>query len=128
MGGQIPMLFASAITVIPHIQSGKVRAIAVTSLTRYEGLPNVPTIAETLEGFEMPSWLAFFGPANLPAAITQRLSGEIQKALRDPDVKQKLSDSGLVVVAGGPAELAAMQKKDYELKGRLIREAGVKPE
>ncbi|MFL5102935.1 MAG: Bug family tripartite tricarboxylate transporter substrate binding protein, partial [Xanthobacteraceae bacterium] len=122
MGGQIPMLFASAITVIPHIQSGKVRAIAVTSAARYEGLPNVPAVAETLEGFEMPSWLAFFGPAGLPEPVARRLSDEILKALRDPEVKAKLSASGLVVVAGGPAELAAAQRRDYELKGRLIRE------
>ncbi|CAA9414621.1 MAG: BUG/TctC family periplasmic protein [uncultured Ramlibacter sp.] len=126
MGAQIPMLFASAITVIPHIQSGRVRAIAITSPTRYEGLPNVPTMGETLTGFEMPSWLAFFGPANLPEPVARRLSDEILKALRDPEVKAKLTSSGLAVVAGGPADLAATQRKDYELKGRLIREAGVK--
>jgi tripartite-type tricarboxylate transporter receptor subunit TctC len=128
MGGQIPMLFASAITVIPHIQSGRVKAIAVTSAQRYEGLPNVPTFAETLVGFEMPSWLAFFGPANMPPPVARRLSEEIVKALQDPEVKAKLTASGMVVVAGGPAELAAMQRKDYELKGKLIREAGVKGE
>ncbi len=128
MGGQIPMLFASAITVIPHIQSGRVRAIAVTSAQRYDGLPNVPTVAETLQGFEMPSWLAFFGPANLPAPVAKRLNEEILKALQDPEVKAKLTASGMVVVAGGPAELTAMQRKDHELKGKLIREAGVKGE
>jgi tripartite-type tricarboxylate transporter receptor subunit TctC len=128
MGNQIPMLFASAITVIPHIQGGRLRAIGVTGATRYEGLPNVPTMAETLPGFEVPSWLAFFGPAHIPEPMAKRLSDEILKALRDPEVKTKLTDSGLVVVAGGPAELAAMQRKDYELKGKLIREAGVKAE
>ncbi len=128
MGGQIPMLFASAITVMPHIQSGKLRAIAVTSTQRYDGLASVPTVAETLAGFEMPSWLAFFGPANLPEPVARRLSDEIVKALRDPEVKAKLTQSGLVVVAGGPAELAAVQRKDHDLKGRLIREANVKPE
>jgi tripartite-type tricarboxylate transporter receptor subunit TctC len=128
IGGQIPILFASAITVLPHIQAGSVRAIAVTSRTRYEGLPDVPTMAETLEGFDMPSWLAFFGPANLPEAVARRLSDEIVKALRDPVVKMKLTYAGLVVVAGGPAELAEAQRTDFELKGRLIREVGVKPE
>jgi tripartite-type tricarboxylate transporter receptor subunit TctC len=128
MGGQIPMLFASAITVIPHIQSGKLRAIAMTSSQRYEGLPTVPTMAETLAGFEVPSWLAFFGPANMPPAVSKRLSDEIVNALRDPEVKAKLSAAGLVVVAGGPAELAALQRKDYEFKGKLIRDAGVKAE
>lgn len=128
LGGQIPMLFASAITVIPHIQAGRLRAIGVTSASRYEGLPNVPSIADTLPGFEVPSWLAFFGPAQMPEPVSTRLSDEILKALRDPEVRTKLTDSGLVVVAGGPAELSAMQRKDYELKGKLIREAGIKAE
>ncbi|WP_167772602.1 Bug family tripartite tricarboxylate transporter substrate binding protein [Ramlibacter henchirensis] len=126
IGGQIPMLFASAITVIPHIQGGRAKAIAITSAARWEKMPNVPTIAETLEGFDVPSWLAFFGPANLPAPIASRLSGEIVKALNDPEVKAKLTESGLIVVGGGPRELADMQRKDYELKGRIIRDAGVK--
>jgi tripartite-type tricarboxylate transporter receptor subunit TctC len=128
LGGQIPMVFASAITVIPHINTGRLRAIGVTSAKRYEGLPNVPTIAETLPGFEVPSWLAFFGPAHMPEPIAKRLSDEILKALRDPQVKSKLSESGLEVVAGGPAELSAVQRKDFELKGKLIREAGIKAE
>ncbi|MDB5900145.1 MAG: tripartite tricarboxylate transporter substrate binding protein [Ramlibacter sp.] len=128
LGGQIPMLFASLITVLPHVQAGKLRAIGVTGATRYEGLPNVPTLGETLAGFDVPSWLAFFGPANLPAPVARRLSDELLKALRDPEVKAKLTESGLVVVAGGPAELAALQKRDYEFKGKLIREAGVKAE
>jgi len=126
MGNQIAMLFASAITVIPHIQAGRLRAIGITTAQRWDKLPNVPTIAETIEGFDVPSWLAFFGPANMPAPVAKKLSDEILKALRDPEVRSKLSDAGLVVVAGGPAELAEVQRKDHELKGRIIRDANVK--
>jgi tripartite-type tricarboxylate transporter receptor subunit TctC len=126
LGGQIPMLFTSAITILPHLQSGKARAIALTGSQRWDRLPNVPIIAETIEGFDVPSWLAFFGPANLPAPVAKRLSDEIVKALREPDMKAKLSESGLVVVAGGPAELAEVQRKDYDLKGRIIKEANIK--
>jgi tripartite-type tricarboxylate transporter receptor subunit TctC len=128
IGGQIPMLFASAITVIPHIQSGKVKAIAVTGSKRYEGLPNVPTMAESIPGIEMPSWLAFFGPAKMPEAVTKKLSDELVKVLRDPEVKAKLSTAGMDVVAGGSTELAELQKREFEQRGKLIREANIKVE
>lgn len=128
IGGQILILFTSAITALPHIQSGKLRAIGVTSATRYAGMPEVPAIAETIPGFDVISWLAFFGPARLPAPITKRLGEEIVKALKEPDVKEKMDAAGLIVVAGGPDQLAALQRKDYEFKGALIRSAGIKPE
>lgn len=128
LGAQIPMVFASVITVLPHIRNGKLRAIGVTSANRYEMLPEVPTMAETLPGFEVPSWLAFFGPAKMPPPVAKRLSDELVKSLREPDIKAKLTDAGMEVVAGGPDELAALQRKDYELKGRLIQDAGIKPE
>jgi len=126
LGNQVPMVFSSLITVLQHIKAGKLRAIAVTSAQRYEGLPDVPTIAETLEGFDVPSWLAFFGPAGMPADVSTRLSGEIVKALKNPEIAAKLNTAGLVVVAGGGDELREMQKRDFELKGRIIRDADVK--
>jgi tripartite-type tricarboxylate transporter receptor subunit TctC len=129
LAGHLSMVFASAITVLKHIKEGKVRAIAVTDSERYPGLPDVPTVAETVPGFDMPSWLAFFGPANMPAPVAKRLSDELLKAIHTPEVKQKLLDSAIQVVAdGGPKELAALQRKDYEFKGKLIHDAGIKPQ
>jgi tripartite-type tricarboxylate transporter receptor subunit TctC len=129
LGGQLSMVFASAITVLQHIKEGRVRAIAVTGPRRYAGLPDVPTVAETLPDFEVTSWLAFFGPAKMPEPVTQRLSDELVKALQTPEVKKKLADGGMEVVADiGPKALAALQRRDYELKGKLIRDAGVQPE
>ncbi|WP_167784597.1 Bug family tripartite tricarboxylate transporter substrate binding protein [Ramlibacter rhizophilus] len=128
LGGQIPMLFASAITVIPHIQGGKVKAIAVTGGKRAEGLPNVPTMSESIPGIEMPSWLAFFGPAKMPEPVAKKLSDELVKVLRDPEVKAKLATAGMEVVAGGSSELAELQKREFEQRGKLIREANIKVE
>ena len=128
MGGQISLLFASAITVVPHIQSGKVKAIAVTSAKRSGILPNVPTLAESLDGFEMPSWLAFFGPAKMPDAVTRRLSDELVKVLSDPDVRTRLTAAGMDVVAGGQAELTELQRREYQSRGKLIRDANIKGE
>ena len=128
MGGQISLLFASAITVVPHIQSGKVKAIALTSAKRSGILPNVPTRGESLDGFEMPSWLAFFGPAKMPDAVTRRLSDELVKVLSDPEVRARLTAAGMDVVAGGQAELAELQRREYQSRGKLIRDANIKGE
>lgn len=129
MGGQIPALFASAITVIPHIEPGKLKALAVTDTERYPGLPNVPTVAETYEGFAMPSWLAFFAPAGLQPDVARRLSGAIVKALADKEIQEKLGAAGLVVPKDtSPDALADLQKRDMEAKGALIREAGISAE
>jgi tripartite-type tricarboxylate transporter receptor subunit TctC len=128
MGGQISLLFASAITVVPHIQSGKVKAIALTSAKRSGILPNVPTMGESLDGFEMPSWLAFFGPAKMPDAVTRRLSDELVKVLSDPEVRARLTAAGMDVVAGGQAELAELQRREYQSRGKLIRDANIKGE
>jgi tripartite-type tricarboxylate transporter receptor subunit TctC len=128
MGGQISLLFASAITVVPHIQSGKVKAIALTSAKRSGILPNVPTMGESLDGFEMPSWLAFFGPAKMPDAVTRRLSDELVKVLSDPEVRARLTAAGMDVVAGGQAELTELQRREYQSRGKLIRDANIKGE
>ena len=124
VSGQIAMVFSSAISVLPQIRSGKLRPIAMAA-RRYDGLPDVPAIAETLPGFDMSTWLAFFGPAGLPRAIHQRLSGEIVKALRDPEVRRTLDEAGLEVVGEGPEQLAAWVRRDYEARGKLVREAGL---
>ncbi len=128
LGGQIPMVFASMVTALPHIKAGKLRAIGVTQAARYAGLPDVPTIAETVPGFEMNSWLAFFAPAKLPSALTAKLNEEIVKALNDPEVRQKMDSGGLIVVANSPDAFAGQQQRDFEQRGQLIKAAGIKAE
>jgi tripartite-type tricarboxylate transporter receptor subunit TctC len=128
LGGTVPMVFSSLITVLPHIKAGKLRAIAVTSTKREASLPDVPTLAETYAGTEMNSWLGFWAPANLPPAVAQRLSDEIIKALKNPEVRTKLDAAGLVVVALSPAETGALVAREFEARGQLIRSAGIKAE
>lgn len=128
LGGTVPMVFSSLITVLPHIKSGKLRAIAVTSTKREAALPDVPTLGETYAGTEMNSWLGFWGPANLPPAVAQRLSDEIIKALKNPEVRAKLDAAGLVVMALSPAETGALVAREFEARGQLIRSAGIKAE
>lgn len=128
LGGQIPMVFSSLITVLPHIQSGKLRAIAFTQAARYPGLPNVPTFAETLPGFELGSWLGFFAPAGVPAPIAKRLSDELIRALRDPEIQSRLDTAGLAVIASSPQDFAEQVRREFEQRGKLIAGAGIKPQ
>jgi tripartite-type tricarboxylate transporter receptor subunit TctC len=128
VGGQVPLMFSSLVTVAPHIKSGKVRALGFVEAKRYPAMPDVPTIAETLPGFEINSWLGFLGPAGLPPTVQARLHAEIVKALNAPDVRARLEPAGLVVVASTPAEFAAVIKTDLDRRGRLIRAAGIPTE
>ncbi|MFM9884043.1 MAG: Bug family tripartite tricarboxylate transporter substrate binding protein [Burkholderiales bacterium] len=128
MGGQIPMMFASLAAVVQQAKAGKLRLIGVVESSRYGGLPDVPTIGETVRGFELASWLGFFGPAGVPAPIVARLNEEIVKALRAPDVRAKLEPLGLSIMAMTPEASMAMVKSEMEKRGRLIKAAGILPE
>ncbi len=128
MGGQIPMMFASLAAVVQQAKAGKLRLIGVVESARYGGLPDVPTIGETVRGFELASWLGFFGPAGVPAPVVVRLNEEIVKALRAPDVRAKLEPLGLSIMAMTPEASMAMVKSETEKRGRLIKAAGILPE
>ncbi|MGH8683283.1 MAG: Bug family tripartite tricarboxylate transporter substrate binding protein [Burkholderiales bacterium] len=125
VGGQVPLMFSSLVAVAPHIKSGKVRALGVVEAQRYAAMPDVPTIAETLPGFEINSWLGFLGPAGLPPPIQARLQAEIVKALNAPDVRARLEPAGLIVIGNTPAEFSAMIRTDLDKRGRLIKAAGI---
>ncbi len=128
LGGQVPLGFTSLVTAAPHIKAGKLKALAITEKARYKNAPQVPTIAETLPGYEMGSWLAFFAPPNLPPAILKTLHGTITKALNAPDVTAKLEEGGLMVVANTPEQFGAILKADYEFRGKLIKQNNIQAE
>jgi tripartite-type tricarboxylate transporter receptor subunit TctC len=125
LGGQVPLMFSSLVTVAPHIKSGKARPLGVVEAKRYSLMPEIPTIAETVPGFEINSWLGFFGPAGLPPGIQARLQTEIVKALNAPDVRARLEPAGLVVIGSTPGELATLVRTDLDKRGRLIKAAGI---
>ncbi len=117
LGGHIGMAFLSLSAVVPHLNTGKVRMIAMVEKTRYSAMPDVPTIGETVPGFEMSSWLGIFAPAGTPADVIAKLNDGIAKVLTVESVKAKLANLGLVVVAGKPDALANVVKDGLKVRG-----------
>src|SRR5437588_4683403 len=128
IGGHIGMAFLSLSAAVPHMNTGKIRIIALVEKTRYAAMPDIPTIGETVPGFEMSSWIGIFAPAGTPADIIARLNEGIAKVLTAEGVTAKLANLGLVVVAGRPAELADVVKDGLKVRGELVKAAGIQPE
>jgi tripartite-type tricarboxylate transporter receptor subunit TctC len=128
LGGHIPSAFLSLSAARTLHDAGKIRIIGVAGKERYGELPNVPTIAETLTGFEMASWLALVAPAGTPPAIVQKVSEDSAKILKTEAIAKKLAAVGLVVTANPPAELAATIKEGLDVRGKLIKASGIEPE
>ena len=115
LGGQIQVGYVVVATVLGHVKAGKLKMLAVLDDHRYSELPNVPTNSEALPGFEaMTSWLGIFGPAHMPPALASRLTSEIQKVLRDPEVAKYLNANGMPVVGSTGEQLAARIRADVE--------------
>jgi tripartite-type tricarboxylate transporter receptor subunit TctC len=129
VGGETQASLATISTVITHINSGRLRPLGASGAKRSATMPSVPTIAESgVPGYEMSPWIAVYAPANTPRPIIERLNGEINKALRLPDVVQNLSSQALDPWPSTPEEFAARIRTDYEKYGKLITVAGVKIE
>lgn len=129
IGGQVDMMFDTTVVAGPHIQSGKVRAIAVSSAKRLESLPNVPTIAESgVPGFEVVSWQGIFVPAGVPKPIIDRLHTEIMKILQTPEMQDRLKGLGMQPSSMTPDQVAAFQKAEVEKWAQVIKAAGIKLE
>ena len=127
LGGTLPAAFDNVASAIPHIKSGKLRALAVTTAQRSGVVPDVPTLAESgLAGYELSSWQAVFAPAGTPKAIVDRLYSEISKVMQIPDVHKRLSDLGLDLSGMPPQELAALVKADVPRLGKIVKDSGAK--
>jgi len=126
IGNQIPSSFETVTVALPHIQAGKVRALAVTSAQRSAALPNVPTMQEAgVPGFDVSSWQAMYAPAGTPAAIVTRLNSEIEKILAMPEVKARLDTLGLVHNPLTPAQFADFNRQEIAKWTRVAREGKV---
>ena len=124
LAGEVQMTAVSVNTALPHVQSGKVRALGVASSKRSPAMPDVPTFIESGIAFEGDSWLAIFGPPGLPAEVTAKLNADITATLRLPEVQERLAKIGLVVVASTPAELTAVLERDVPKWGKAVKESG----
>jgi tripartite-type tricarboxylate transporter receptor subunit TctC len=128
LGGHIKVAFLSLSTAVPHLNSGKIKVVAVVEKSRYAAMPDVPTIGETVPGFEMSSWVAFFAPAGTPAPLITRLNEAMVKVLTTDAVKAKLATLGLAVAASTPAALAATVREGLTVRGELVRAANIQAE
>jgi tripartite-type tricarboxylate transporter receptor subunit TctC len=129
IAGQIQFLISGPPGVLPHIKSGRLKAIATTAAKRSPGLPDTPTFAEAaLPGFDTYEWYGVFAPGNLPKDVLNRLSREIARIINLPDMSEKLSVQGAIPVGNTPAEFAAFVKREMNTWGKVAQQVGLKPD
>jgi tripartite-type tricarboxylate transporter receptor subunit TctC len=128
IAGQVQVGFATMTASIGHIRSGQLRALAVTTLKRSDALPGVPTVADTVPGFEASSWFGIAAPKGTPADIVETLNRETNAGLADPTIKARLDDMGGMALAGSPGDFGKLMTDETEKWGKVIRDAGIKAE
>ncbi len=127
IGGQVPLAIGSVFLVNPHVKGGKVKALAVTSAQRSPQFPDVATVAEQgVPGFSALSWWGVIAPAATPARIVKSMNDELNKALKDPAVAQKLSEQGIEIVGGGPEALDKFLRTEITRWAAVVKENGIK--
>ena len=129
LGGRVQVMFDATTSSLPHISSGKLRPLAVTTATRSELLPDIPTIGDFVPGYEAHGWIGFGAPKNTPAAVVDRLNNEINSAISDSSIKARLIDlGGLVLPPSSPADFGKLIADETEKWAKVIRAANVRPE
>jgi tripartite-type tricarboxylate transporter receptor subunit TctC len=126
MGGQVDVTFDPLLSSIEFIKAGKLRALAITSATRSEKLPQVPTVGEFVPGYEAGAWLGIGAPKNTPPEIIDKLNKEINAALADPKMKARLADLGGTALVNSPSDFAHLIAKDAEKWGKVVRTANIR--
>jgi tripartite-type tricarboxylate transporter receptor subunit TctC len=126
LGGQVDMLFVELSTALPHIRAGKLRALAVAAERRSSFLPEVPTLADTLPGFNASVWFGIVAPPKTPAALAEQISRAVAEALKLADVSKQLVDMSMEAVGGTPAEMAQYLREESRRWGAVIRQSGAR--
>ena len=124
LAGQVSLMFNNMLSAMPHVKSGKLRAVAVTSAKRSSAVPELPTVAETIPGFEASGWYGAFAPAATPREIIAKLNGEINRLMRQPDVAQRLAGDGVEAVTMTPAEFGTYLHSEIVKWGKVVKISG----
>jgi tripartite-type tricarboxylate transporter receptor subunit TctC len=126
IAGRLTMMFNTSGSLMPHVNAGRLRALAVSSGRRFSAEPNLPTVAESgVPGFDVSSWYGLLAPAKTPPAIVEKMNADAVKVLREPDVRQKLENLGLEVAASTPQQFADFIKAEMTKWGPVIKAANI---
>lgn len=128
MSGIVQLTVGAVVSTLPHLKSGRMRAIAVTSTGRSPLLPDVPAVAEKLPGFQVVSWYGLMGPKGMPPAVVTRLNKEMDKAIRLPEVQRGLSGEGLDLIGGPPSAFTSAIRRDVEKWKRVVKGSNITPD
>jgi tripartite-type tricarboxylate transporter receptor subunit TctC len=128
LGGQVQVLFATTPGTVDYVKTGKLRALAVTTASRAEVLPDLPTVGDFVPGYEASQWYGVGAPKNTPAEIIDRLNKEINAALTDARMKVRFADIGGEALMGTPAEFGRFMVAETEKWAKVVKFAGLKPE
>jgi tripartite-type tricarboxylate transporter receptor subunit TctC len=127
LGGQVELFITTPPSVMQHVQSGKLKALAVTGKTRHPGMPNVPTVAEAgLGNFELESWVALYAPAGTPPAVLQKLSADVKRSMELPETKQRADAAGIEVRYLSPADTSKVLERETADWSKAIKAANIK--
>ncbi len=124
--GRTQVIIGGLSSLLPHVKTGKLRALAVTTAKRWDGLPDVPTIAETLPGYEVESWFGVMAPKGTPRPLIEKLNSAVNKLLQDPDLKKSFEAAGMAPSGGTPEEFDKRIRSDYERWVKVVQEANIR--
>ena len=128
IAGQVQVMFVSTIASIEYIKAGRLRTLAVTTATRWDGLPDIPSVGEFVPGYEASYWAGIGAPKPTPAEIVEKLNKEINAGLAEPKIKARLAELGSTALAGSPADFSKLIAEETEKWAKVIRAANIKPE